>query len=116
MCVCYLKNWRIKIIFLLSKEVVNYFICFIVLSAVQDWEREAKKKIRIEMDDPSMERRRTVYDLNAYSSSRPSVSDIWKSNTTQITTEPSKKIRYSVSMVNISTCQRFTLFSKLPSY
>ncbi|XP_018315857.1 WD repeat-containing protein 63 [Mycetomoellerius zeteki] len=65
---------------------------------VQDWEREAKKKIRIEMDDPSMERRRTVYDLNAYSSSRPSVSDIWKSNTTQITTEPSKKIRYSVSM------------------
>ncbi|KYM99187.1 WD repeat-containing protein 63, partial [Cyphomyrmex costatus] len=65
---------------------------------VQDWEREAKKKIRIEMDDPSMGRRRTVYDLNAYSSSRPSVSDIWKSNTTQITTEPSKKIRYSVSM------------------
>ncbi|KAL0122712.1 hypothetical protein PUN28_007420 [Cardiocondyla obscurior] len=64
---------------------------------IQDWEKEAKKKIRIKMDDPSM-RRRTIYDLNSYASSRPSVSDIWKFNTTQITTEPSKKIRYSASM------------------
>ncbi|XP_071554596.1 dynein axonemal intermediate chain 3 [Temnothorax nylanderi] len=64
----------------------------------QDWEKEAKKKIRIDMDDPSMRRRRTIYDLNSYASSRPSVSDIWKFNTTQITAEPSKKIRYSASM------------------
>ncbi|KAG5311005.1 WDR63 protein, partial [Acromyrmex insinuator] len=65
---------------------------------VQDWETEAKKKINIEMDVPSEERKRkTVHDLNAYSS-RPSLNDISKSNTTQTTTEPSKKIRYSVSM------------------
>ncbi|XP_011881910.1 PREDICTED: WD repeat-containing protein 63-like [Vollenhovia emeryi] len=67
-------------------------------SHIQDWEKEAKNKIRIEMDDPSMRRRRTIYDLNSYASSRPSVGDIWKFNTTQITTEPSKKIRYSASM------------------
>ncbi|KAG5347977.1 WDR63 protein, partial [Acromyrmex charruanus] len=65
---------------------------------VQDWETEAKKKINIEMDDPAMERPKIVYDLNAYSSTRPSASDISKSNMTQTTTEPSKKIRYSVSM------------------
>lgn len=92
---------------------MSYFIWFIILSAIQDWEKEAKKKISIEMDDPSIRRQRTIHDLNAYASSQPSVSDIWKFNTTEITTEPSKKIRYSASMVNISTCQRFILFSKL---
>lgn len=97
---------------LLSKPV-SYFICFILVPATQDWEKEAKRRIRIEMDDPSVVRRRTVYDLNAYPSSRPSVSDIWKFNTTEITTEPPEKTRYSVSMVNISACQRFILFSKL---
>lgn len=86
---------------------------FLFYSATQDWEKEAKRKIRIEMNDPSMRRRRTIYDLNSYATSRPSVNDIWKFNTTQITTEPSKEIRYSASMVNISTCQRFILFSKL---
>ncbi|KAG5323907.1 WDR63 protein, partial [Acromyrmex heyeri] len=65
---------------------------------VQDWETEAKKKINIEMDDPAMERPKIVYDLNAYSSTLPSANDISKSNMTQTTTEPSKKIRYSLSM------------------
>lgn len=51
------------------------------------------------MDDP-MEKRRTIYDLAA---AAPSMTDIWKFDTTQIAAEPQKKIRYSVSMVNIST-------------
>ncbi|CAL1675051.1 unnamed protein product [Lasius platythorax] len=59
-----------------------------------DWEKEAKNKIRIEMDDPRG-RRRTIYDL---ASSGPSVNDIWKFDTAQIAAEPKKKIRYSVSM------------------
>ncbi|XP_067208138.1 dynein axonemal intermediate chain 3-like isoform X2 [Linepithema humile] len=66
-------------------------------SAIQDWEEEAKRKVRIEMDDPS-ERRKSIYDLASYDSSGPSVNDILKLNTTQITTEPPRKIRYSVSM------------------
>lgn len=82
---------------------MSHFIYFIILSAVQDWEKEAKKKIRIEMDDSSVDRRRTIYDLNSYASFGPSMSDISKFNTMQITTEPSRKTRYSVS-VNISAC------------
>lgn len=92
---------------------MSYFICFTILSVTQDWEKETKEKIRIEIDDLSTRGRKSIYDLNAYASPQPSVDDIWKFNTTQITTEPSKKIRYSTSMVNISTCQRFILFSKL---
>ncbi|EFN65214.1 WD repeat-containing protein 63 [Camponotus floridanus] len=62
--------------------------------SIQDWEKEAKKKVHIEMDDP-MRRRTTIYDL---ASSGPSVNDIWKFDTAQIAAEPKKKIRYSVSM------------------
>lgn len=77
---------------------------FFIFLAIQDWEREAKKKIRIEMDDPS-EKGKNIHDLASYASSGPSVNDILKLNSTQITTEPPKKIRYSMSMVNISASQ-----------
>ncbi|KAL6444357.1 hypothetical protein ACFW04_001911 [Cataglyphis niger] len=60
----------------------------------QDWEKEAKRKIRIEMEDPT-EKRRTLYDIAA---AVPSMTDIWKFDTTQIAEEPQKKIRYSISM------------------
>ncbi|EZA61349.1 WD repeat-containing protein, partial [Ooceraea biroi] len=63
---------------------------------IRDWEKEAKKKVRIEMDDPSIGRRKTIYDLASYVSSGPSVSDILKLSIPEITAEP--KIRYSVSI------------------
>ncbi|XP_072755776.1 dynein axonemal intermediate chain 3 [Anoplolepis gracilipes] len=62
--------------------------------SIQDWEKEAKKNVRIEMDDP-MKKRTTIYDL---ASSGPSVNDIWKFDIAQIAAEPKKKVRYSVSM------------------
>ncbi|RLU14738.1 hypothetical protein DMN91_012625 [Ooceraea biroi] len=64
--------------------------------SIRDWEKEAKKKVRIEMDDPSIGRRKTIYDLASYVSSGPSVSDILKLSIPEITAEP--KIRYSVSI------------------
>ncbi|KAG7202748.1 hypothetical protein KM043_009919 [Ampulex compressa] len=63
----------------------------------RDWEVEAKKKVRIEIEEP-MERRKTIYELDSYASSGPSVSDILKLSTTDVTAEPPMKIRYSVSM------------------
>lgn len=53
------------------------------------------------MYDPMMGRRKTIYDLDSYASSGPSVSDILKLSTTEITAEPPRKIRYSVSIVSI---------------
>ncbi|EFN76376.1 WD repeat-containing protein 63 [Harpegnathos saltator] len=68
----------------------------------RDWEREAKKKIRIEMHDPAMRRRKTIYDLESYASyATPdsSMGNILRYNIIKYNMkEPTPRVRYSVSM------------------
>ncbi|XP_032679284.1 WD repeat-containing protein 63-like [Odontomachus brunneus] len=67
----------------------------------RDWEREAKKKVRIEMDDPATRRRKTIYDLASYASYAPldsSMGDMLRYSIMGATEEPPSRIRYSVSM------------------
>ncbi|XP_014616644.1 PREDICTED: WD repeat-containing protein 63-like [Polistes canadensis] len=70
----------------------------------KDWEKEAKKKIRIDLVDPLVERRKTIYELDSYEASGPSVYDILQlgkiDDETQLPPSPqlSREIRYSVSM------------------
>ncbi|XP_043505750.1 dynein axonemal intermediate chain 3-like, partial [Polistes fuscatus] len=70
----------------------------------RDWEKEAKKKIHIDLVDPLVERRRTIYELDSYQASGPSVYDILKlgkiDDETQLPSSPqlSREIRYTVSM------------------
>nr|XP_012140966.1 PREDICTED: WD repeat-containing protein 63-like isoform X2 [Megachile rotundata] len=69
-----------------------------VSSETIDWEREAKKTLRLDSEEPRR-RRKTIYELDAYASSGPSMSDILKLSSTDITPEPARPpIRYSVSM------------------
>ncbi|KAI4474391.1 hypothetical protein M0804_014883 [Polistes exclamans] len=70
----------------------------------KDWEKEAKKKIRIDLVDPLVERRKTIYELDSYEASGPSIYDILQlgkiDDETQLPPSPqlSREIRYSVSM------------------
>ncbi|XP_046142621.1 dynein axonemal intermediate chain 3-like [Osmia bicornis bicornis] len=67
-------------------------------SVTIDWEKEAKKTVHLESDQPR-ERRRTIYELDAYAASGPSKSDILKLSSTDMEPEQLKPpIRYSVSM------------------
>lgn len=81
---------------------------------IQDWEKEAKKRVHIEMNDPSSTRRKTIYELESYEpSAGPSAADIRKlvKETEEVEEEeeeeeeepPVKKVRYSVSAVNTFT-------------
>ncbi|XP_076231315.1 dynein axonemal intermediate chain 3 [Calliopsis andreniformis] len=62
-----------------------------------DWEKEAQKTIHIEFETPT-DRRRTIFQLDSYASSGPSKEDILKLSSTDITPDPRKQVRYSVSM------------------
>lgn len=64
-----------------------------------DWEKEAKKTVNLDIEIPR-ERRITIYELDSYASSGPSKEDIMKLSSTDVTPDPRKHIRYSVSMVN----------------
>lgn len=73
-------------------------------SAQPDWEKEAKKRVRIEMEDPATRRRKTIYDLESYASYAPvdsSMGEMLRYSIMGAPEEPSRRIRYSVSMVNI---------------
>ncbi|KAK2582913.1 hypothetical protein KPH14_008980 [Odynerus spinipes] len=67
----------------------------------EDWEREAKEKIHIDLVDPLPERRKTIFELDSYAATGPSAYDILQLGkpSTEAPAAPSiPKIRYSVSM------------------
>lgn len=82
-------------------------------AAERDWEREAKKKVRIEMDDP-MRRRKTIYHLESYASygsSDSPMGDMLRYSIMGVPDEPAPpRIRYSVSMVNILSLRDSSLY------
>ncbi|KZC15061.1 WD repeat-containing protein 63 [Dufourea novaeangliae] len=63
-----------------------------------DWEKEVKETVHLEIEPK--ERRRTIYQLDSYASSGPSVHDILKLGSIDdiAKQEPRKEIRYSTSM------------------
>lgn len=80
-------------------------VCVSVSSSAveRDWEREAKRKVRIELDDPAARKRKSIYNLESYASyASPDspMGDVLRHSILEATEEPEPpKIRYSVSMV-----------------
>lgn len=64
-----------------------------------DWEKEAKKTVQLDIEPRP--RRKTIYELDSYSSSGPSAVDILKLHSMDIEPEPPEEIRYSTSMVGL---------------
>lgn len=97
---------------------MSYFFLYTCTSipAKQDWEKEAKKRVRIKIDNASPTRRKTIYELDSYEpSAGPSAVDIRKlvkeedeedkeddEEEEEEEEKPMRKVRYSVSVVNIS--------------
>ncbi|XP_043587489.1 dynein axonemal intermediate chain 3-like isoform X1 [Bombus pyrosoma] len=68
-----------------------------ISSETIDWEKEAKETVRLDISTLK-ERRRTIFDLDSYSASGPSTSDLLRLASVDYVPEPPKEIRYSVSL------------------
>lgn len=88
--------------------IFNLFCCIIMKNIISpeaissgtiDWEKEAKETVRL--DTSSLrERRRTIFELDSYSSSGLSADDILRLTSQDYVPDKRKEIRYSVSLVN----------------
>ncbi|XP_043520193.1 dynein axonemal intermediate chain 3-like isoform X2 [Frieseomelitta varia] len=70
-----------------------------VSSDIIDWEKEAKETIHLETNENTLkERRKTIFDLDSFSASGVSSSDLLRLTSKDYVPEPPTEIRYSVSL------------------
>ncbi|XP_076380384.1 dynein axonemal intermediate chain 3 [Megalopta genalis] len=63
-----------------------------------DSEKEAKEMAYLDVEHEPKERRRTIYELDSYSSTGLSAVDVLKLSSMDIEPEPRKEVRYSISL------------------